>query len=82
MLLLLVRRHGSPRVPAGATAAACIWARETERARVVSAHAWARAASERDGCGAMELRASGAGVGAPSDASAPDGTSRACKYDK
>jgi hypothetical protein len=81
MLLLLVRRHGSPRVPAGATAA-CIWARETERARVVSAHAWARAASERDGCGAMELCASGAGVGAPSDASAPDGTSRACKYDK
>jgi hypothetical protein len=45
MLLLLVRRHGSLCAPAAGGATACMWARETEQARVVAAHVWARVAS-------------------------------------
>ena len=43
MLLLLMRRRGSPRVPPGV--AACMQVCETERARGGPVHAWARAAS-------------------------------------
>ena len=43
--LLLVRHHGSPRVPAGG-GGACMRAREMERAQGGPAHAWARAASK------------------------------------
>ena len=81
MLLLLVRRRGSPcrhgslRAPAGA-AAVCMWAREAERDQggpraCVGPHDL----RSRMGAGARELCVSGADAGAPSDASAPDLTS-------
>jgi hypothetical protein len=67
MLLLLLRRLGSPRAPA-----VCIRVRETERSPGGPVRPL-----ERDGCGARESGAcvSGAGARAPSDASALDWTS-------
>jgi hypothetical protein len=64
------------RVPASATTAACMRARETERARG-GPHACVglRGLRSRMGAGAGELSVSSAGAEAPSDASAPDRTS-------
>jgi hypothetical protein len=84
-MLLLVCRHGSlchngsPRMPAsgGGGAAACMQTRETEWARggphALQGPVWPL---DRDGYGARELGVSGVGVGAPSNASALDRTSR------
>jgi hypothetical protein len=80
MLLLLVRRCGSPccygslRAPVGA-AASCMQTRETERARDGPAHAWVRAASEARWVREREMGVSGVGAGAPFDASALNRTS-------
>jgi hypothetical protein len=69
-------RHGSLRTPAGATAATCMRACETEWARgglracVVPHGLWSRM-----GAGTRELDVSSASVGAPSNASASDRTS-------
>jgi hypothetical protein len=83
MLLLLVRRrgspcrHGSPRAHAGSgDVAACMQAHEMERLRVVPRMHGHAQPSKRDGCGARELGASGKGTGAPCDASALDQMSR------